>query len=810
MTDEAVWHVTYDEYVPGQESLRETLCTLGNGYFATRGAQESSRGDHIHYPGTYLAGGYNRLETEISGRVIENEDLVNWPNWLILTFRPKGGKWFSIEQVSIQKYRQRLDLKSGLLETFVHFTDQDNRETLILSKRLVHMRHPHLAAIQWIFRPKNWSGEITIHSALDGSVTNHGVERYSDLNSQHLEVLDTGCFAEDGIYLEVQTVQSRVRMAQSARITASLDHKMLPVTRKTIDKEKYIAQELTFPVERNQEVRIEKTVALYTSRDHAISDPLGESQLAVKRAPSFEALYRSHQSAWHEVWQRADTEIGSRNDEDQLILRLHIFHLYQTASLNTVDRDVGIPSRGWHGEAYRGHILWDELFIFPFLNLSTPELTRELLMYRYRRLPEARAYAHENGYEGAMYPWQSGSNGREESQSIHLNPASGRWVPDHTYLQRHVSSGIVYNVWRYFQVTNDYEFLSFYGAEMTLDIARFWSSKTSWDAEKERYVINEVVGPDEYHTSYPHLEQPGINNNAYTNVMALYVFKHALRILELLDGHRKNELMMRLEIKKEDLERWDAISRKMFIPFDNKGRIISQFEGFNELMDLNWKKYHKKYGEMLRLDRILESEEDEVNRYKAVKQADVLMLFYLFSAEELTALIAQAGYHFDPKHIPDNIRYYDKITSHGSTLSQLVFSWIRARSHRSASWANFKNALVSDFRDVQGGTTSEGIHLGAMAGTVDLIQRCYTGMETRDDALWFNPQLPEELEYISFRFKYRNHWIHFHLTADRLSLTSDGGWAAGKIRIRIREEEYFLNGGEKKIFKYGKRKVEAI
>lgn len=808
--DDSSWHVVYNEYVPEEEPLREALCTLGNGYFATRGAQEENNDDKFHYPGTYLAGGYNRLETEISAKIIENEDLVNWPNWLVLRFKPEGGEWFTIDKVNILEYKQKLDLQTGVLERFIHFQDLDKRETIIESRRMVNMAYEHLAGIEWKFTPKNWSGKITVHSALDGTVVNNGVARYRELNSKHLNVIGTGRFDEEGISLEVETRQSKVRMVQSARITAEIEGKLVPVERETIEQEKYIAQEISFPVSKNKEVKIQKIVSLYTSRDNAISDPANESKKAIHRVESFETLYEAHCKAWQEIWERVDTEMASEKDEDQLILRLHIFHLYQTASLNTIDLDVGVPSRGWHGEAYRGHILWDELFIFPLLNLSSPELTRALLMYRYRRLSEARYHAQSYGYEGAMYPWQSGSNGREESQVIHLNPQSGRWVPDDTHLQRHVNSAIVYNIWHYFQMSNDHEFLSFYGAEMILDIAKFWASKTTWAADKQKYVINQVVGPDEYHTSYPNSDEPGVNNNAYTNVMAIYVFKHALDTLELLDERRRNELRERLKIDKEDIERWTSISQNMFIPFLENGKIISQFEGFEGLQELDWDKYHEKYGEILRLDRILEKEEDDVNRYKAVKQADALMLFYLFSADELKDIIETAGYKFDTKSIPDNIEYYNKITSHGSTLSKLVFSWVMARSQRSKSWHNFKKALVSDFKDIQGGTTSEGIHLGAMAGTVDLIRRCYTGLEARNGALWFNPQLPDELEYITFRFKYKSHWILLHLTGKELSLISDGGIAAEKVKVMVKNEEYYLKKGEKKVFKYGKRKVELV
>ena len=155
-----------------------------------------------------------------------------------------------------------------------------------------------------------------------------------------------------------------------------------------------------------------------------------------------------------------------------------LFHLLQTTSRNTLDLDVGVPARGLHGEAYRGHVFWDELFVLPVLTLLPPG-ARALItvLYRYRRLPEARWAAHQAGFRGAMYPWQSGSNGREEAQVVHLNPLSGRWLPDVSQLQRHAGLAVAFTTWHYFErpVTWIF-FLQEEGAEMILEIARYWAA----------------------------------------------------------------------------------------------------------------------------------------------------------------------------------------------------------------------------------------------------------------------------------------------------------------------------------------------
>jgi trehalose/maltose hydrolase-like predicted phosphorylase len=792
------WKLVYEGWDPECEPLREALTTLGNGYFATRGAMELVNAGGAHYPGTYLAGGYDRLKTEIAGRVIENEDLVNWPNWLCLSFRPEGGEWFAVESVEMLEYRQELDLQTGVMERIGRFRDSEGRETSLRSRRIVHMADMHLAAIEWTLTAENWSGRVELRSALDGTVKNDGVERYRQLNSQHLEPLEAAPVEGAGIYLLVQTVQSRTEMAQAARTQVFKGAEPLQVERRTDQRTGYIEECLSFECEQGQPLRVEKVVAIYTSRDWAISAPGNEACRAIQRVGSFDDLCRTHRLAWERLWYRCDIELeGAR--AAQLALRVHIFHLLQTVSPNTIELDVGVPARGLHGEAYRGHIFWDELYIFPFLQLRIPDITRALLMYRYRRLDEARRNARAQGFKGALYPWQSGSDGREETQVLHLNPKSGRWLPDNTQLQRHVNAAIALNAWRQYQATGRRDFICSHGARMILEIARFWADIATYNPERDRYEIRGVVGPDEYHTAYPDAEEPGLNNNAYTNVMASWVLDCACRVVGLLDDDCQIEIFEDLQISEEEVKQWNEISHKIFVPFHEDGTIISQFEGYEQLEEFDWEGYRAQYGDIHRLDRILEAEGDTVNRYKVSKQADVLMLFYLFSAERLAQLFEHLGYHFEPEMIPRNIEYYLRRTSHGSTLSAIVNSWVQTRGDRQRSWRWFEAAVRSDLADVQGGTTKEGIHMGAMAGTVDLVQRCFSGIALREGVLWLNPQLPKDLNEIRSRIQYRGHWFRFQINHENLTVTFEGAWEP-YARIGFNGKVYTFKRGETKVF----------
>jgi alpha,alpha-trehalase len=791
------WSLTYEGYEPEEENIRETLCAVGNGYFATRGAAPESVAGKTHYPGTYMAGIYNRLKSDVAGHVIENESMVNVPNWLPLTFRiGDGNDWFDLDSVKILEYCQELDMRHGILVRTVRVEDNMERTTRLIQRRFIHMHYRHLAGLETVIFPENWSGKIYVRSALDGRVYNTLVERYRQLNNHHLDQIGTGMTDDRLIWLEVETNQSHIRIAEAARTNIYYKDKPIDVPGKFISEKGYIAYEFDIEMHVGQAVRIEKIVSLYTSRDPGISESLIEAQDCLRHAGNFAELLERHDLSWNHLWERWRINIETESRRAEQILNLHIFHLLQTVSPNTAGLDVGVPPRGLHGEAYRGLIMWDELFIFPLFNLRMPDITRSLLMYRHNRLSRALWAAKEAGYSGAMFPWQSGSDGQEQAQTLHLNPESGRWIPDNSQLERHINIAIAYNIWQYYQVTGDQDFLSFYGAELVITVARFWASKAQYNESLGRYEICKVMGPDEFHDRYPNASEPGIDNNAYTNVMVAWIFWRALEMLDMLPANRRKFIMEDLSLSQEEIDHWNELSHKMLVVFHDNG-IISQFKGYADLKEFDWDGYRKKYGNIQRLDRILEAEGDSPNNYKLSKQADVLMLFYLLSADELRELFKRLGYPFRYETIPYNVEYYLKRTSHGSTLSRVVHAWVSARSKREMSWHLFQDALESDIEDIQGGTTREGIHLGAMAGTVDLILRCYSGIESRGDVLWFNPSSPSELKSIRFSINYRGNWLDVNIDAKSISLHSRQGHG-NPVNIAFTEGTFLLSPGDTK------------
>lgn len=822
------WILSYKNYNPKEEGQRESLTALGNGYFASRGAQFLSEQEGINYPGTYVAGLYNRAITERKNQKEENEDLVKLPNWLPLSIALDNENWIDVNEAELESYSLKLNLKEGVLyREFELIIDKVHRFK-VSEKRLVHMRHFHLAAQEIKIKALNWSGSLAIKVALDGQVENKGAYGYRHLNGKHISPQETNV-EDNTIHLKTITSQSKVVVAQSTRTTVRVNgEKRVHKPKDSYQAKGYVSQTFNLELLEGHEVIIEKVCSLYTSRDWATSEPGEQAKNAVIDAPSFEILLDDQIEEWNHLWSRFDLELDSNGNTQgipaALILRLHSFHVLQTASPNSIDLDCGIPARGWTGEAYRGHVFWDDLFVFPFLNLRMPEITQSLLRYRYRRLNEARKLAQSLGSNGARFPWESASSGSEETPKHHWSVEKDSWVPVRTNLQIHVNAAIAYNIWQYYQVTGDLHLIYAYGAELLFEIARFFASFAKYNSEIDRFEILGIAGPDEFHQAYPGSSKQGINNNAYTNVMAAWTITRALELYDNLPEDHRIQITEKLNLTDAEIENWDKVSRRLYVPWHKDG-IINQFDGYEDLKEFP----HKSNGyiDEEKVKEILEEQGGHLNQYKVSKQADVLMLFYVFSAEELEAIFGRLGYEFPLNTIPSTISYYMKHTVDHSTLSRVTHAWVLSRLDRPHSWhiiskifpgknetkalpSNSKNnvpeswgvfieALASDYHDIQGGTTSEGIHMGAMAGTIDIIQRGYTGIVTRDDVLWFNPYLPKDLNRLAFNIHYRSQSLRFTITHSTVTVKALHS-SAKPVQIGFLEDTYSIQSGEELTF----------
>ncbi|GAA3010593.1 glycoside hydrolase family 65 protein [Tetragenococcus solitarius] len=758
------WQLTYYGYTPGKnEYAKESLLTIGNGFIGLRGTTPEMEISDSHYPALYLAGLYNKVGSQVADKIIYNEDFVNAPN-LQKMYLVIDGKRVDIEHNQILYMKRQLDLQTGLLSSWVTLRLDDGKKIAIEAKKVASMKNVHQYAISYTFTPLNFTGQVIFVSEADGTVYNYNVERYRSLTNEHLQVTELEAEKEI-VSLTAQTNASNITIAQQAKLRST----QRSLSDLTVEQEpNKIVQKVPLNVEEQVSYTFEKTVFVQKYKKESESSV---TNLRSLQFPTFTECLQQSSEQWTDLWKKAGIKITG-DLMSQKLLNLHTYHLLVSASpMGNSDLDASVAARGLHGEAYRGHIFWDELFIFPFYILHFPKTVKQLLMYRYNRLKMAKKEAKEAGYKGAMFPWQSSLDGSEQSQELHLNPINKTWKKDNSRLQRHISLAIAYNIWLYWHNTHDFSFMKNYGLEMLLEIAHFWESAAVYDKNTKRYNINHVMGPDEFHESYPQAKEGGLTNNAYTNMMVVWLFEEIMRIKNEFSTIDFSTIQEKTGVNNQILEKMKDIMHHLSLEIDQQG-IIAQFDGYFELKDLDWQYYKEKYGNIYRMDRILNAEGKSADDYKVAKQADSLMIFYNFSKEQVAAILDELNYQVPDDYVRKNLNYYLARTSHGSTLSRVVHAQLAAMvDDQELSWQLYQEALYSDYRDIQGGTTAEGIHAGVMAATLYIPLTTFAGLDIRKDIISFEPNLPQAWENIQFTMTIRDIEFKVFVSHETIAIT---------------------------------------
>ncbi|MFO8036493.1 MAG: glycosyl hydrolase family 65 protein, partial [Anaerolineales bacterium] len=346
--------------------------------------------------------------------------------------------------------------------------------------------------------------------------------------------------------------------------------------------------------------------------------------------------------------------------------------------------------------------------------------------------------------------------------------------------------------WQYLWITDDIDFVESYGAEIFLEICRYWGDKAAFNEETGRFDIENVMGPDEFHEKYPHAEEGGLRNNAYTNIMVVWALNRAFDLLELISEEVKEALIERIDLTEGEMDQWRKISRQLTVPFSEDG-IIEQFEGYFDLKELDWERYQKKYGDIHRMDRILKAEGKSPNEYKVAKQADALMIFYLLSGKEIDAILTQLGYKPPADLLEKNFHYYLQRASHGSTLSRLVHACLACKiGEHELSWKLYLDAVRSDFMDIQGGSTKEGIHMGVMTGTALFVLSAFAGLNWVGGRLSLGPKLPSGWREIEFKLFFRKAEYSVIISSDVLRVKMED---EEERTILVHDREYAVQPG---------------
>lgn len=711
-----LWQITEYPFHPERHLYYETIFTVGNGYLSTRATFEEGWANDI--PATLVHGIFNH-SPEMSV-----PELVNTPNWLPLNItvdgtpltmttdkrdylRPEGGVMLG--------YRRTLQMDVATLRREVLFRAETGSTVRIVFERFASLDDVHVMGQRVTITAVDGTPEIHISATLDGSVTNDGV--------QHWQAIQPSAEGSS-IGLAATTNQSGYSIALASTLISPGT-----VVASATDNEATLST--TIQLEKDGIATFDKITAIYTSRD--TDDPVTAAIAKVNDAKSttYDLLYKSHCMCWGEVWAQSDIEIEG-DEKAQIGVRFTTYHVLIAAPRH--DDDVSIGAKTLSGLGYKGHIFWDtELFVLPPLMLTQPDIGRNLLTYRYKRLAGARQKAGEYGFSGALFPWESTDTGIETTPKWSDPQADGTRIRIWTgETEQHISTDIAYAVLQYWRWTGDVSFLLSMGAEIVLDTAVFWGERV--EAKNGRYEISMQIGPDEYHEN--------VDNSVFTNRMVQW---HLTRALALLDWLKTNapdaavRLIDTLDLTTERLAKWRDIIDKMYIPFDADKQIHIQFDGFFEMEYIPVLNYEPRVGGIwpfLGHERALQSQ--------VIKQADVVMLMALLGEEVGTKEI-----------LLNNFNTYYPRTDHGSSLSPAIHAWVAARlGLDDIAYTMFEHAAAIDLEDNKG-NVRDGIHAAASGGLWQAVIFGFCGLHLTGNGPEVDPRLPNHWKRVSFTVTYR-------------------------------------------------------
>ncbi len=711
------WIVEEAGFCPEHLQRYETLFTLGNGYLGTRGSFEE------RYPSaqplTLIHGVYDDAP-------IVHTELANAPNWLALEIR-LGDHRFRLDQGEILNFRRRLDLRHGLLTRQVRWRGPDGHTFDVEFERFVSMADPHVMAVRVQVTSADYEGAIAFNAGLDGMVDNDGL--------RHWHWVDQGGTGEGRwAYLTLATRHTHTTVAEAA----SLD----VVGKSAVeygfeDCPWYPRLTAVTRIVPGDTVMATKVISVFTSREAEDVTHSALEELQRATGVGYTMLREAHCAVWDALWSRSDVIIEG-DDLAQRAIRFSLFHLLIAAP--RIDERVSIPAKTLSGLGYRGHVFWDtEIFMLPFFIYTHPETARRMLMYRYHTLDGARRKAASQGYEGAMYAWESAATGDETTprwvpvwvESSQSDELVRIWCGD---IEQHITADVAYAVDRYWKATGDDEFMRDYGAEIVLETARFWASRVSWDEGLGVYEIRDVIGPDENHEH--------VDNNAYTNAMARWNLRSGVAIMAWLEARfpeRADTLRARLGLGPDDPLNWQHIADRIKLNYDEATGLIEQFDGFYTLREVAFDMYEPRTTSLQALLGI-----EETNRCQVLKQPDVLMLLYLHP-------------ELYPKGIVrTNWDYYTPRTdlTYGSSLGPAIQAALAARMDDvEQAQRYFELAARTDLEDARG-NTADGIHGATAGGLWQAVVFGFAGVRLTEQGVCVAPCLPPSWRRLAFRLIY--------------------------------------------------------
>lgn len=757
------WIVSEIKFEEKYIGKTEAIFALGNGYIGLRSANEErylNEKRDLFISGTFNKANKNEV-TELPNvaDVTEIEIFIN-------------GKHLMLNASNNKEYVKYLNLKTGELNrTFVYLDEEGNKYSLKFN-RFVAQDRLHVIVNRVEITPLSKTANIRFISGINGQVTNTG--------SQHFNEGEKRVYEYKYIQMLQETSESCITFIQNSAHNIYINgDKIEEKPELSIDRRKVTISN-NYDLTQGQTLVIEKFSNIYTTRD-ITSENLTIEQIRdasldeIKEISnmSYEILFNSNKEVWSSYWNDQNIVIEG-NDYDQLAIRFAQYHLKVMTPSH--DNRCGIAAKGLSGEGYKGHSFWDtEIFILPFYTYSKPEIARKLLEYRYLSIGGARKKAKDNGYEGAMYPWESAwlEDGEVTPVWGAVDIVTGKSTKIWSgFIEQHITSDITFAIWQYYMVTNDEDFMEKYGYEIMFDTAIFWASRLEWDEIKQRYHINEVIGPDEY--------KEHVDNDAFTNWLAYWTIETAINYYNKLK-ESDSEVIRKLESKlslQNAMENWTTKLPKIYLPeprdLDN---VIPQNDTFLSLEDIDLTKYKNQehIGSMFKDYNL-----DQVNKIQVVKQADVVMLLYLLE-HKFSKEVKKANYD-----------YYEKRTLHDSSLSLSTHSILASDiDEKDLAYKLFQEATKIDLGENMK-TSDHGIHAASLGGLWQIVVNGFGGVRMVGGNLRINPKLPENWSRLTFSFMWKGNKLDIELTKEGIKIEVKDEMLE-EIEILVYDKKYVLN-----------------
>ncbi|MBL3531957.1 glycoside hydrolase family 65 protein [Companilactobacillus zhachilii] len=728
------WYIGTNDYGSKMINKFETVMFQGNGYMGMRAVAEEKQ---LHEQrDMFISGTFDAFPNEVT-------ELPNLPDLINLEIKIDGQP-LCLKDGYVENYHKSLNLKNGeLTRTFDWIIN--NKAVHFNYRRFISMYDKHLFVSQVEVSSAQDELNVQLNSGIDG--------RQSNDESQHLMEGDKRLYDGQYIQMRAETQQSHIDFVFNVRHKIYVDEVLLGDKPYINMSRRQIFGNYNVDLQAGQTLTFIKYANVYTSIDQD-TDPnklTDDSVAALKRASlsNYNELLQKSDRVWnHNIWQKNYVQIDSEDEKPQVAIN---FARYQLAANTPLDPRMNIGAKGITGEGYKGHTFWDtEIFMLPYYTFTMPDVAKNLLTYRYLGLQGAHKKAQGNNYQGAQFPWEAADPTDGETAPLwgSADIVTGKPMKIWSgFIEQHVTSDIVIAIMDYLHATGDQVFADDMGYEIILDAAKFWSSRLEYNEERDVYEINDVIGPDEY--------KEHVDNNAFTNYTARWCIQKAIKVYNLIKEENP-ELYLKLSNKlnlETTYESWINQVNRIYVPQPNIEGVIPEDDQYLSLKNVDVSKFqvNDQISTIFKTYNLL-----QINQMQITKQADVLLLIYLF--ENM----------FDDNIKQSNWNYYEPRTTHDSSLSQSIHSILASDLGLNDEAYKFYEMSCETDLGIHIGKAIRGLHMAACGGLWNMTVEGFGGVRIDNGKLRIEPHLPASWNSLKYQINWQGSTVRVGIDGEKM------------------------------------------